>query len=217
MDSGMTEQLEAPATGRRRANRAAPSEENGHKPAERGWNAVKDKTATLRNLSASRLTVKDDEVLVHFLEPDPFAVIFQHWVSQRPYTCLEENCPLCAAGVPTRFVAMFNTFDMKTGKVLHWSAGPNAVQAVQDQADSERYSPINRADLYFAIKRTKKSNGFYEFSLTPVKARDLDEDWGCPALTDEEIEKAAAEMHGDDAVPHTSRSELQEIADKLED
>lgn len=212
----MTEQL-AEATGRRRANRAAP-EENGHAPVQRGWNAVKDKAATIRNLSASRLQVKDDEVLVHFLEPEPYAVIFQHWVGQRPYTCLEESCPLCNAGVATRFVAMFNVFDMKTGKVLHWSAGANACQAVQNMVDSERTSPIDRTDLYFAIKRTKKSNGFYEFSLTPVKGRDLEDDgWGVAPLSDEELEKAMTELHGDDTVPHTTRSDLQQVADKLED
>lgn len=182
-----------------------------------GWDTLRDQRAKRAAGSAHRLQVKDKEVLAHFNQPEPFAVYNQHWVGQRSYSCPGSGCPLCEQGIDTRTLALFNVTDMSTGENLFWEAGPNATKAVQAMAESERFSPIDRDDLYFAINRTKQDNGFFNFALTPVKARDLDEDWHLSPLTAEEIAEARAKLFDGSVIYYHSPKDLRAVAEGIEE
>jgi len=188
-----------------------------------GWDAVNQQRQQ-RSKGAHRLDIKDEEVLLKFLEPAPFAVYEQHWVGSGPgarsYTCIEDKgqtCPLCALGYSTRYLVLFNVYDLKAGDAKFWPAGPNAVREVEDLANSARYSPISKDGLYFSIKRSKKDNGFFEFKVTPVKDRDLADDFGVDPMTDEELKEAMAHLFDDTVIPYSSREQLDEVAGKLDD
>jgi hypothetical protein len=207
------------------ANGLSRGRSNGHSgdPQERltasvgsGWGTLKDQRAK-RSGSAHRLQVKDDEMLVHFLDDEPFAVYQQHWVGQRSYACPGDKCPLCDAGYDTRTLALFNVVDVKSGGNMFWEAGPNAAKAVIDASEKPISSPINKEDLYFAIQRNKQSNGFFAFTLTPIKKRDLLEDYGQDPLTTEELADAAKGGFDDTVVPYNSPRDLRAVADGADD
>ena len=189
-------------------------------PVKRGFGAWKDRRAAK---FGQRLTVKDKEVIIHFLEPEPFAVYGQHWVTtkegRRTYTCLDDHCPLCDLGYDTRNVAVFNVVEMSTGSNHFWETGPDAVKAIQEYANDEGkwYSPIDKSDVYFAVNRSKKDNGFFTFKLQPIKARDLADDYSVDALTSEELADAQAHIFDDKVVSYQTRDFLRKLADELED
>jgi hypothetical protein len=188
-----------------------------------GWDTYRKQRAQ-RSTGAHRLDIKDEEVLLRFLQPEPFALYEQHWVGSGPgarsYTCIEDKnqvCPLCQLGYNTRYLVLFNVYDVKAGENKFWPAGPNAVKEIEELSRSERYSPIDKDGLYFAIKRTKQDNGFFAFKVTPVKERDLADDFGADPMTDDELKEAAGHLFDDSVIPHSSREQLEEVASKLDD
>jgi len=184
-----------------------------------GWDAVSRERAS-RSKGAHRLDIKDEEVLLKFLDAEPFGLYEQHWVGQRSYTCIEgtDSCPLCAIGYSTRYLVLFNVYDMKSGENKFWPAGPNAVREVEDLANNARYAPIDKPGLYFSIKRSKKDNGFFAFKVTPVKERDLAEDFpGIDPLTDEELKEATEHRFDESVIPYSTREQLAEVAGKLDE
>jgi hypothetical protein len=182
----------------------------------KGWKTVKQEREAAQN--GDRLVVKDSEVLVKFLEPEPFGYYHRHWVNKKPYTCPPTGeCPLCDLGYDIQMITMFNVVEMKSGDNKYWEAGPGATKKVEELLNSDLTSPIDRDDLYFAINRTKKSNGYYDFALNRIKARDLEEEKNQPALDDTELSSARKKMFTDSIIPHSSKRELRELASELDD
>lgn len=208
---------ERPSRGRR-SSRGGKKEQKPSASVGRGWDTVKNERAKKAAGNAHRLQVRDDEVIVHFLEDEPFAVYEQHWVGQRSYTCPGKDCPLCLRGYDTRYLTLFNVVEMSSAENFFWEAGPNATKAMQEAAERKQSSPINRDDLYFALNRTKQSNGFYDFSVTPIKERDLvDDDWGVDPLTDDELDEALKNLFDDSVIPYNSARDLKSVADTDEE
>lgn len=168
-----------------------------------------------------------EQQLVRFLDDEPFESYYRHWLRDRPkgerqtFTCIGEECPLCEAGDKPAFLVLFNIIDMlaeggPAAKV--WSASPNPAGLIEEFALNEKYAPLNRLDGYFAVSKKKGTNGIFGYSMMPVKARDLPEDWdGLKPLTEPEIEKLAADRKGSDYIRTENRSELVRIAEDLED
>jgi hypothetical protein len=200
-----------------------PAATNGHKEelsasVGSGWGTLKEQRAKKAAGSVHRLQVKDKEVMLHFLQEEPFAVYQQHWVGQRSYSCPDTpesptDCPLCDAGYDSRTLALFNVVEINSGENLFWEAGPNAAKAVLDASEKHISSPINREDLYFAVNRDKQSNGFFAFTLTPVKQRDLTEDYGLEPLTPVELAEAYASLFDQAVIPYHSPRDLRAVAD----
>lgn len=189
------------------------------KSAGRGWDTVKTARAETFQ-SAGMLAVKDKAVVLKFLESEPFAVYKQHWLGnpKRPYTCLDEKCPMCDDGYDTRFVALFNVFDLQAGENKYWQCGPDAAKKVMAKAESDKwYSPIDGDDVYFEVSREKQSNGFYAFNLDPVKGRDLEDEYDVEPLDEEELEEALDNLFDEDVIPYQSRSDLRAAAEEAEE
>lgn len=208
-----------------RGRRSAPPARRGGRGAEPeakrsaskggGWDTLKDERA--KKSSGNRLAPKDKEVLIHFMEEEPFAVYQQHWVGQRSYSCPGEKCPLCEQGYDTRTLALFNVVDMQTANSLYWEAGPNAAKKIIEASERKQSSPINRDDLYFAINRTKQSNGFFDFTIAPVKERDLVDDWEMDPLTEEELAEAEDKLFDDSVIKYDSPRDLRAVAEGADD
>lgn len=182
----------------------------------RGWDALKNERAR-RGGGAHRLQVKDRQVIIRFLEDEPFAVYRQHWVGNRSYSCAGKNCPLCDGGYDTRAMALFNVVDLSTGENMYWEAGPNAAKAIIDLTERPQTTPINKEGLYFAVTRSKQSNGFFAFTLTPIKERDLAEDYGEEALTPEELKEAAEHLFDHSVISASSIADLRAALDGAEE
>jgi len=170
-----------------------------------------------------RFTVPDDgeEVLIKFLDDMPFAPIFQHWLvtseGRRAYTCAGfEDCPLCQRGDKPKASDWFNIVVLGMPAELKvWIASPDPSQAIEDMANGKRTSPINKDGLYFAVSKKKGSNGFFSYTLLPVKGSELAEDWpGYSPLNEIQIEAFNRLRFDSSAVRIHTNQELTEAARK---
>lgn len=183
----------------------------------RGWDAYGAQRAKKAS-NPHRLQVKDKEVIVKFLEPEPFAVYEQHWVGNRSYTCPEENkCPLCDAGWDTRTLALFNVVLVETAESMFFEAGPAAAKKIRSASEKKSTSPINRDGLYFSLTRKKQSNGFYDYEVEKVDEDDLEQYYKYEPLSKDELRDAKDNLFDDSVIPVTKRRDLVAVADSDED
>jgi hypothetical protein len=126
---------------------------------------------------------------------------------------------MCDLGYDTRTLALFNVVNVKTGETMWWDAGPQAAKRITERADklAERDELISRDDLYFAVAKAKQSNGFYDYTVTPVKERDLTDDYDLDPLTDAELDEAMEGLFDDAVIPYTSPRDLRAAAQGEED
>lgn len=178
---------------------------------------------------APRFTVDKDAVLIKVLDEEWFFTYYEHWIQefrgqkrQQSFGCLgEDECPLDEIGDTPAFRALINVVDFsdpKDPELKVWYATPNPIDALEEYMDDAKTKPINRDDLYFSVAKKKGKNGFFTYTITPVKERDLEEDWGVEPLTEGELEDFESRKFNEDAcVRFNTRRQLQDIADELTD
>lgn len=196
--------------------------EEGSDVVGRGWSS--NKRPQRGNLN--RFSVKDDgeEVIVKFLEDEPFAGIYQHWIleqgnQRKAYVCLGlETCPLCAVGDKAKPADYFNivAFSEEGPELQVWIASSDPSKAIQEKAESKNSSPINKKGLYFAVSKKKGKNGFFSYTVERVR-EDEAETWGFAPLTPEQIKDFESQMFTDGIIKISTRPELEEIARNLKD
>jgi hypothetical protein len=133
-----------------------------------------------------RLTPTKEPELFKALEDAPFVSFRQHWIPQgggqgdRPFTCLEKDCPLCDSGDRSGKVFVFNILHLSTddgeptNKILQ--LGVKAYESFKAAATPRgKDKPLFNKD-YWTITRSGKGNKS-QTNFTPLKERDLEEDW----------------------------------------
>jgi hypothetical protein len=193
-----------------------------------GWAGYK-KAKTDRSVQYPRFEVDKTGPgqLIKFAEAEPFAFIYRHWVSKRPYTCIADTdndvvCPLCDAGDPAKPVVFYNILDVSdvTLKVWEMTADPTRkVQKHYDQlAELDDPKTLDDPGFYFAVSKSQKDRSAWEYEVTRVKSRDLAEDWGTDPLGDDEIADATKKgLFTDSIIYVSSRDDLREAVGKIED
>jgi hypothetical protein len=188
-------------------------------PIKPGWSR-QQRPRSQNTTQVPRFVVPEDgeEVLIKFLDDMPFAPIYQHWLAtsngRRAYTCLGfETCPLCARGDKAKASDWFNIVVLgDTPELRVWIASPDPSAAIEDMATGKRTSPINKPGLYFAVSKKKGTNGFFSYTLLPVKEAELEEDWGTKPLSDMQITQFNKEKFDSSVVRMHTISELTEAA-----
>jgi hypothetical protein len=162
--------------------------------------------------------------LIKFLQPEPITHFYQHWVpagngKNRPYVCLGESCPLCADGDRAKPVLLWNVVDMATGTVQVWVMSKDPAKKVEERYDEAEESgkTIDDFNTYYAVSKSKQANNFTAYKVDLVKRRDVEEDWDIAPLEKDEIEDLLEEAYDDSIVYIPSLSDLQAVADALED
>lgn len=220
----------APETIAPRRRSPAAGEADGHVvavsgSAGKGW-AAHRKHKQERTAFARELQVADgEERLVKFLDDEPFDSYYRHWLRNVPkgrqtYVCLGTDCPLCDIGDQPTFVVLFNVVDLTDpadASVKVWAATPNPAGAIEERAFNSKTSPISREDLYFSVTKKKQSNGFFGYTIDPVKSRDLEDDWEMEPLSPDKIAGYAKQKHGSEFIRADSKAALKEVAEHLED
>jgi hypothetical protein len=184
-----------------------------------GWDAAQ---STVSGDFPKEFKFVDGEFsIIKFLDPNgPFAVYKQHFLSQitsgkRSFVSLGANDPLC-----TKIGS--KPEDKKAFTIANLSAagGPQRQMLI---ASPRLYKSLHAAHFspagpltknYWAISRTGKMQSTV-YHLNPVKARDLQEDWG---ITDiDEMEKTIASMVPFDrsAIKEPTWEELEAVAASL--
>lgn len=188
-----------------------------------GWSGY-TKVRKETNEFAKNLEVTDEELVIKFLDKEPFATFNQHWIERkgkRSWPCTDE-CPLCDLGDKAKTQVMLNVLefsDPDNPTVVVWQVGTMVADIIAGFAKSSKTSPIDRSDLYFSVNKTGggKRGGRVSYNLRPIKERDLLADWDVEPLTEEEIEAYGEKAYGDDIVQIPTQRQLEEIADEISD
>lgn len=189
-------------------------------PIAPGWSR-QQRPKSANAVQIPRFAVPDDgeEVLIKFLEDMPFAPIFQHWVladggQRRAYTCAGfDDCPMCAKGDKAKASDWFNIVVLgATPELKVWIASPDPSAAIEERATGKRTSPLSKDGQYFAVSKKKGSNGFFSYSVDPVREDELEADWGVKPLTQAQTDKFYTEKYDSSVVRVHTISELSEAA-----
>lgn len=191
-------------------------------PIKPGWSR-QQRPRSAQATQVPRFTVPDDgeEVLIKFLDEMPFAPIYQHWImtdqGRRAYTCAGfESCPLCARGDKAKASDWFNIVVLgETPELKVWIASPDPSAAIEERATGKRTSPLNKEGLYFAVSKKKGTNGFFSYSVDPVRADELEADWGVKELTPQQIAEFGKQKYDSSAVRIHTVAELTEASRHL--
>jgi hypothetical protein len=177
----------------------------------------------------------DNPVLIKILDDEPFDSYNQHWVEEgdaagktrHSFVCRDDEyfddddgCPLCEIGWDATTYALFNILDLSNPRKpvnLVWKASPPVADLLERASRAEKTSPINRVDVYFEAEMVKKGRK-REWHITPVKARDLEEDYKLEPFTEEELADFSEDLFTDrtSVTKVDSYDELSDLADSLD-
>jgi hypothetical protein len=191
-----------------------------------GWGAF-NRNKSQTSEFPQDLKITDEALLIKFLEAEPFTSYLQHWIDEAPsrksFTCLGDDCPLCDIGAKKQARTCFNVIewtDLDHPTVKVWNVSPTLGEQLHNLANDKKTSPLDREDLYWSVSKAGggKKGSRVTYSILPVKARDLEDDWDLEPLTADELEEFQDKAFTDEeVVRYDSRAALRQLADSLED
>lgn len=224
---------ERPSRGSRASRRGGASGSKGRSTrAAGGFDSYRQKKA-LTSSYADEFKPEDDKpILIKFLDAEPFDNFLQHWVEDakkgdpKSYMCYddeyhpdfeEQGCPLCEIGENRKSYSLFNVLDLTNPnkpEVKVWVTSPYVTDTLMRMAEAERTKPLDRIDLYFEVEKVKKGKKT-EWSIQPVKARDLSDDFDIEPFTEDEIETFLDKRYDDrkDVTRVDTWERLDEVAE----
>lgn len=170
---------------------------------------------------------ENEEGIIKFLEDGPYANVLQHWIDElqgkKGFYCLgsQNDCPLCDMGdTPTPY-ARFNILDLSGDApvIMVYQVGLTMTENIKKFAEG-KMGPLSNPSLYFAATMNvtgKGKRGTKRQAIRPVKARDLEEDFGIEPLEEEDFEKWERRCWTAESLENSTREELEEIAAILEE
>ena len=160
----------------------------------------------------------EDSQLVKFLDSEPIAIYAQHWIERagkRSWTCLgNADCPLCKIGDKASRKISFSVANLShpDGPVAEiLTVSPKTMQILNRYHQDRTTGPLDR--LFYSMSKTG-SGPKTVFNILPVKARDLEEDWGLdPAETEAVI--GGMEPLSSKVISFHTAEQLEEIAREI--
>lgn len=186
-----------------------------------GWDSYNKKRKKMGTFSNDLKVPDDEQILIKFLDDEPFASFGQHWITTpkglRSFTCLEVSCPLCdSAGDTPRPVGAFNVLLLEEDEepqLFVWAAGPHIAQKLEKRA-AAKTGPLTKE--YYSVSKGKSganNKGSTVYEIDVVRSRDLKEEWGITPLRDAELDAFEPKMATEEKyVRFAPRSELKAIA-----
>jgi len=181
---------------------------------QEGWDAF-DSLVKSDSEFPTDFKFSEDSVLIKFLENRPFATYEQHWIDRpkgkRSFVCLGDNCPLCdILGDQPRGKFAFNVLVL-TGEnqgVQIMTAPPTLARLIKKNHDDDRKGPIDKEFWEVSRQGTASTT---QYTMIPVRGRDLAEEWKLDADTVQGL-VAAAVPYTAEVIRETPRSEMLEVA-----
>ena len=181
---------------------------------QEGWDAF-DSLVKSDSEFPTDFKFSEDSVLIKFLENRPFATYEQHWIDRpkgkRSFVCLGDNCPLCdILGDPPRGKVAFNVLVLTgdTQGVQIMTAPPTLARLIKKNHDDDRKGPIDKEFWEVSRQGTASTT---QYTMIPVRGRDLAEEW---KLDPEKVQElvATAVPYTAEVIRETPRSEMLEVA-----
>ena len=181
---------------------------------QEGWDAF-DSLVKSDSEFPTDFKFSEDSVLIKFLENRPFATYEQHWIDRpkgkRSFVCLGDNCPLCdILGDQPRGKFAFNVLVLTgdTQGVQIMTAPPTLARLIKKNHDDDRKGPIDKEFWEVSRQGTASTT---QYTMIPVRGRDLAEEW---KLDPEKVQElvATAVPYTAEVIRETPRSEMLEVA-----
>lgn len=217
-DEGATDGERSAAVDRVRAATVATS-------ATAGWAGFEQVADQMSDFAAT-LKVTEEPQIVKILDAEPVDVYVCHWIDEiedgtKSFRCIGRECPLCEIGDKAKkFSACFNVIslaDPENPTLRVWECGVKIARQLKDISGDEKRGPLDRADLYFSISKTQRTQKNVEYHLERVRARDLKDEHGVTPLNETEINRFLAERYTDEIKVTLEVEELRKIADFVVD
>jgi hypothetical protein len=220
---------EEPAPKKRRSSRD--DEETGDEdsdedfviPISRGHKEIK-KNRPVAETSLAFFRWVEESQLIKFLTNEPWSYD-QHWVTRdgkQSFPCMGKGCPLCAIGVKISQKIVYPILNLTPTKgddflTQSMEVGPQLDDVLIAHDASSKTGPLDR--LWWSVSRTESAGSGtrrkkYSYTFTPVKDRDLEEDWEIDLDEAEDAVAAAVIPEPKDVLGDWNRKQLQEIADE---
>lgn len=193
-------------------------------PVHRGRKAIKDNRPTSERGDAFFKWDDDGEPqVVKFLDTEPWSYN-QHWVKRdgkQSFPCMGTNCPLCDIGVKVNQKVVYTLVNLshKGGpKVQTLEVTITLDETLMGYDEDKKTGPLDR--LFWALSRNKRSKSSggrakYNYVFTPIKERDLEEDWEIVYADVEDAVLDAEVPSTQDVLGDWTRKGLQKIADEV--
>jgi hypothetical protein len=192
-------------------------------PISRGRKEIKKNRPT-SEASLAFFRWDEEPQLIKFLDNEPWSYD-QHWVTRdgkQSFPCIGKGCPLCAIGVKVSQKIVYPILNLTPPKgddflTQSMEVGPTLDDTLVSHDASTKTGPLTR--LWWSVSRTEgaRSTGKrkkYNYVFTPVKDRDLEEDWEIDLDEAEDAAAAAKIPSPKEVLGEWNRSQLQEIADE---
>jgi hypothetical protein len=205
----------------------------------RGWGSPSSggsSEAKRETVRSDYLKVSKEKKIIHFVDDSPVVKFKRHYVGGRYQNCpaslgvLEDGltCPLCDSEVAASPAYMINVLDISEGSnndgswpVKTYTFGKEVhdqlISFLEPESDDEpsRYDPINQEKWYWHIFQVGGGNERKSTKVLPLKARDVEEDYGIVPLSQEELDEAAEHTYDEKSIFAPYVSALKKIADNL--
>lgn len=169
-----------------------------------------------------RFKPDEDPRLIKFLDPAPFTAFAQHWHAKRSYPCPapEEECPICdLTGDRPQKQFGFNVLDLEDPddpQVKVWWVGVRVAGQIKKFAEEKKTAPVDRSDLYWEVSRSGTGSET-TYSLLPIKARDLEEDWEMEPVSAPDMEVFVSKKYDEDVLWFPKYERLLKVARSMQD
>lgn len=200
---------------------AAPEMKRGQRniTVRSGWGEPKQER-TERVVAPYLKLAGNGKRIIKLLTDAPTLRYFEHYVnsSGNRYICPGRDvCALCSEGHRASYRYMLNVVDMEDMEtVCTWTFGNEVSQQLQAFAEEKVTSPIDRDNLYFQVYHIKiEGRQAPGTKVLPMKARDIQEDYGVEPLNEEELAGLKEHLYGDETLWIWSNTKILEAAQNL--
>ena len=184
-----------------------------------GWDAAGSLSTSGDFPTEVKFEENKHQVFKFLDENGPFAIYKQHFLKQktsgkRSYVCIGANCPLC--------VKLEDRPENKRAFTVVTLNSPEGMQRQMLISGARLYQALHAAHYspqgpltkgYWAVVRIGKGPQT-NYTVTPIKERDLDEDWSLDAAAAAKVVEAS-DVYIRGLIKEHSFEELDEIADSL--
>jgi hypothetical protein len=182
-----------------------------------GWAAAKKAVAKSNKTFATDFRFDEDVQLIKFIGNEPMSFM-QHWVNRpgkKSFISIGEGDPLVAVGSKPDQKFAFTVLNLsdEDPQLQLMIVGVRLCGQLEKLDSDKKTGPLNRPDMYWAVSKTGTGTKT-AYSITPVKERDLAEDWGIDPVAAAELIKTMKPL-GPDALHTSTKAELAEIAREI--
>ena len=182
-----------------------------------GWAAAKQAVAKSSTAFPTDFRPSEEPQLVKFVSNEPM-IFMQHWINRagkKSFISIGEGDPLIEVGSKPDQKFAFTVVNLSSEEKIAqlWVVGVRLCSQLEKFASNPKTGPLNRPDVYWEVSKSGTGTSTV-YNLTPVKERDLSEDWDLDPIKVAELVKSLKPL-GQEALHTSTKSELAAIAREI--